>query len=356
MKRIVSILTIMALAAVVAAQTTTYRQNLQREINHLTVSGNCIVRLSQDSCNWVAYKGAALSDTARLVVIEGNHLTTTPAADNMTLYVGTSAGRGGTSAQLTFDAKGNALIFFNGKVYENGHFSIASESGHTIATESIAQQKKYNASHRFHLDYFFGACRWITPHRNPTKMEALNSISAKLAYSPIMNDRIGAGFGAQIHLNSYLFSSPNTNLTSTDGALTFEGFTSPTNGSWESTMTVLSIDIPLHFTYFPISNKHSINYQLELIPQFILNNTFTRNFNTTVSDQNISASYAQDVPANHFQLMARLSANFGMLGVYTEVGLTPIVNDVLFPPPAVPFSPHHIAFGFRINLFNALAD
>ena len=257
---------------------------------------------------------------------------------------------------ITFDAKGNALIFFNGKVYENGHFSIASEIGHTLATENIAQQKKYNASHRFHLDYFFGACRWITPNRNPTKMEALNNISAKLAYSPIMNDRIGAGFGAQIHLNSYLFSSPNTNLTSTDGALTLEGYNSPSNGSWESEMLITSIDLPIHFTYFPNKNKHSTNLQLELIPQFILNNTFTRNFNTTVSDQNISASYAQDVPANHFQLMARLSANFGMLGVYTEVGLTPIVNDILFPPPAVPFSPHHIAFGFRINLFNALAD
>ena len=356
MKRIVSIIAFVAAAALGLAQTTTYRQNLRQEINHLTVSGNCIVRLTLDSCNWVAYKGTALADTARLVVIEGSHLTTTTAADNMTLYVGTTTGSGGTKSPLTFEVKDNALVFFDDKVYKNGHFRVAPEDGTTIATHSIAQQSKYNAYHRFHFDYYLGASRWMTPNRNPTKLKALNSVSIKLAYSPIMNDRIGAGFGAQFQLNAYHFTIPNTEMTNTDGGLNLEGYNSPSNGSWESEMLITSIDLPIHFTYFPNKNNHSTNLQLELIPQFILNGSSLRAYTHTEDAQTVSATYSQDVPANGFQLKTRLSVNFGLLGIYTEVGLTPIINNILYPPPAVPFSPHHIAFGLRINLFNAVAD
>ena len=276
--------------------------------------------------------------------------------DNMTLYVGTTTGSGGTKSPLTFDVKDNALVFFDDKVYKNGHFRVAPEDGTTIATHSIAQQSKYNAYHRFHFDYYLGASRWMTPNRNPTKLKALNSVSIKLAYSPIMNDRIGAGFGAQFQLNAYHFTIPNTELTSTDGSLNLEGYNSPSNGSWESEMLITSIDLPIHFTYFPNKNNHSTNLQLELIPQFILNSSSLRSYAHTEDAQTVSATYSQDVPANGFQLKTRLSVNFGLLGIYTEVGLTPIINNILYPPPAVPFSPHHIAFGLRINLFNAFAD
>ena len=79
-----------ALAAILSsasAQTYTYRQELNQEITHIVVKGNCVVRVQHDTCNWVAYRGSERRDTARLVVLEGNTLTTTPAATEKTLFL-----------------------------------------------------------------------------------------------------------------------------------------------------------------------------------------------------------------------------------------------------------------------------
>ena len=90
MKKTAFILAFLTCGLLSMAQSTTYRQNLEQTISHIVVSGNCIVCLEQDTCNWISYTASAPSTKERLVVIEGNRLTTTAAANDMTLHVGTT--------------------------------------------------------------------------------------------------------------------------------------------------------------------------------------------------------------------------------------------------------------------------
>ena len=62
MKKTILTLALMAIAIMGAAQTKTYRQNINQEIRQLIVQGNCIVHLQQDTENWVAYKGTEKPD------------------------------------------------------------------------------------------------------------------------------------------------------------------------------------------------------------------------------------------------------------------------------------------------------
>ncbi len=57
------------------------------------------------------------------------------------------------------------------------------------------------------------------------------------------------------------------------------------------------------------------------------------------------------MPFNMFDLNARLSANLSLLGVYAEMGVTPIFHDVK-KADGSPFNPFHMSIGVVFNLFD----
>lgn len=358
MKKIVSILTLLSFATLSMAQSTTYRQNLKQEINHLVVSGNCIVRLQQDTCNWISYTGTASSDKERLVIIEGNKLTTTAAANDMTLQVGTTAGTDSAHYLLTFDISDNGLVLYDGKVHAKGRTTIDGYDSSKRNQGARLGKKKYNESHRIHNDFFFGYNQWMTGNgriNDPIQGKFGLESGWQISYSIYMDDHIAAGIGAEIHTSNYQFRNPNVVFSSEEGVFSMDSYNSSAAGTWTSVINTASIDLPLHFTYYPNARKHSFNLRLELIPQFTFSSYHSRNYTFQQNDEEVITNYKKEIPFNRFQLKSRLSFNYGLLGAYLETGFTPLFKELNINDQST-VTPYHFAFGIRVNLFNMFAD
>ena len=359
MKKIVFVITLLTIATQGIAQSTTYRQNLKQAISHLVVSGNCIVRLEKDTCNWISYTGAAPNDKERLVIIEGNKLTTTAAANDMTLHVGTTASTSNAHYTLTFDISDNALVLYDGKVHTTGHTTIDGYDSTNKKSATQPSKKKYDESHRIHNDFFFGYNQWLTGNgliNDPIKAIFGNDMGWQISYSFYMDDHIAAGVGAELHANLYQFLQPNVAFSSLQNTPTMNYFDTPAGGgTWTSIINTASVDLPMHFTFYPNAHKHTFNLRLELIPQFTFFSTHSRSYNFQQNEEEVVTTYTKDIPVNRFQLKTRLTFNYGLLGAYLEAGLTPLFKDLNINDRSV-IDPYHFAFGLRINLFNLLTN
>ena len=354
MKRTVLTIAFAAIASMAAAQTYTFRQDLKQEISHLVVRGNCIIRLEHDTCNWVAYKGEHRNDTARLVIIEGNRLTTTAAADNTTLYVGTTAGKDSAEYLLTFDIEDNGVVIYNGEANTKGHITYNCYDPKKDATKSTSGIRKYGADDRVFMDYFLGSSFWSATGMNaagdplyPGKMSFLTNTGCKIGYSLYMDDHIAAGFGIQYGFYSSQFKSPLVSYSASDNRL-FTA-TSDSAGTWTSTAYMHTVGVPLHFTYYPIPTRHRFNLQLELIPQFSFGHKLQQLYVHETPDLTINNTYTKDLPYSILNLTSRFSINYGALGLYAEYGINPISRNMRFDDRT--FTPHYVSLGIRINIF-----
>ena len=359
MKRTILFIVLAAIASMTTAQTYTYRQDLKQEIKHLVVKGNCIVRLQHDTCNWIAYRGTERHDTARLVVIEGSKLTTTPAANDKTLYVGTTIGKNSAEYLLTLDIEDNAIVIYEGEACTKGHITYSCYDPKKDATKSVSGIRKYGPDNRFFLDYYLGSCFWNTTSMKaigipiyPSKMSSLSHTGVKIGYSLYMDDHIAAGFGIQYGFYSPQFKSPLVSYSANDNRL-FSA-TSDSAGTWNTAAFMHTVGIPLHFTYFPIPKKHGFNLQLELIPQFSFCHKLQQYYIHETTDLTINNTYTKDLPYSLLNLTARFSINYGSLGLYTEYGINPISRNIRFDDNTI--SPHYACVGIRINIFELGRD
>ncbi len=345
-----------ALAAILSsasAQTYTYRQELNQEITHIVVKGNCVVRVQHDTCNWVAYRGSERRDTARLVVLEGNTLTTTPAANEKTLYVGTSIGKDSAEYILTFDIENDGIVYHKNKVFTKGHITYNAYNYKNDNSRSWTGIRKYSANERIFLDYFFGYNFWTTGNTKtgrspiyPTSMLTMTNTSVKLGYSLYMDDHFAAGLGLQYGLYTTLFKSPLVSY-SNDANRLFTA-TSDSAGTWVTTAYQHTLGIPLHLTFYPLAKKHIFNLQLELTPIFSFGHKLNQNYSRQSSDLTINNNYTRDLPYSLFSLSSRFSINFGPLGIYAEYGITPVCRNIGFDNTTI--TPHNVCVGLRINL------
>ena len=358
MKRTILFIVLAAIASMTTAQTYTYRQDLKQEIKHLVVKGNCIVRLQHDTCNWIAYRGAERHDTARLVVIEGSKLTTTPAANDKTLYVGTTIGKDSAEYLLTLDIEDNGIVIYNDEVNTKGHITYDVYNQKKDNSRNWTGKRKYGAEKRILLDYFFGYNFWATGNSQtsspiyPTTMSALSNTGAKLGYSLYMDDHIAAGFGVQYGFYNAHFKAPRVSYTREENRL----FTASSDsaGTWSSNAYMHTISIPLHFTFYPFAKNHKFNLQLEMIPQFSFGHKLTQIYNRESTEMSINATYERDLPYSLFNLSTRLSINYKTFGLYAEYGITPTSRNIGFDNMTI--SPHNICVGIRINILELGRD
>jgi len=353
MKRAFLFIAFAAIASMTTAQTYTYRQDLKQEINHLVVKGNCIVRLQHDTCNWVAYRGPERHDTARLVVIEGSKLTTTPAADDKTLYVGTTIGKDSAEYLLTLDIEGKGIVIYNDEVLTKGHITYNAYNHKKDNSRDWTGIRKYGPDNRVFLDYYFGYNFWTTGNSQtnspiyPSTMIFGTNTGAKMGYSLYMDDHIAAGFGIQYGFYNTPFKSPKVSYSSETNQL-FTA-TSDSAGTWNTNAYMHTLGIPLHFTFYPNPHKHKFNLQLELIPQFSFGHKLNQNYTREGNDLTINNNYTRDLPYSLINLSTRLSINFGTLGLYAEYGITPTCRNIGFDNTTI--SPHNVCLGLRINIF-----
>ncbi len=336
------------------AQTNTYRQNINQEIRQLKVTGGCIVHLQLDTCNWVAYKGALPPESKQLVIVENNTLTTTEAANGKTLYVGTSAGK---DTNLMFEVSDNAIVLYDNQYYMDCQVSTRTAEVDDQPERDWTGLGKYGAEKRLLWDFFFGSATWAVGGQSfgsstyPTSIGGwLSHTGFQTGYSLYMDDHIAAGIGIGYTLHNNQFKKPYIDYLANDNALIPVSSTLP--GKWTTTATTLSIGVPLHFIFYPNKQKHYFNMRLELIPQLAVIQELQQDYTYEENGVTTDTRHTRDMNFNLFNLTTRLSINFGVIGAYAEIGLTPLGRDLDFMGTAI--APRNASFGLRINLFELL--
>ncbi len=341
------------------AQVNIYRQNINQEIRKLVVSGSCFVHLQRDTSNWVSYQSTSLPESSQMVVIEGNVLTTTEAANGKILYVGTSAVKG---SPFDIAVEDDAVVLFNGKYFTKS--GVLTQDANVIKSSSPTHSwtglKKYTSTQRLHWDFFFGTCTWAVPGATfgselyPTKFTKNTGIMGhtgfQTGYSIYMDNHIAAGIGVGYTMYNNEFKQPLVDYSTHDNSL-FYG-TSDLPGVWTTTTTTMSLGVPMHFIFYPDKSKHSINMRLELIPQISIIQIINQNYTYEQGGVSTNANYTRDLPFSLFNVTTRLSLNYGMLGAYAEIGLVPLSRNLSFLGNNI--SPHNFALGVRINLFDMI--
>jgi hypothetical protein len=341
------------------AQVNIYRQNINQEIRKLVVSGSCFVHLQRDTSNWVSYQSTSLPESSQMVIIEGNVLTTTEAANGKILYVGTSAVKG---SPFDIAVEDDAVVLFNGKYYTKS--GVLTQDANVIKSSSPTHSwtglKKYTSTQRLHWDFFFGACTWAVPEATfgselyPTKFTKNTGIMGhtgfQAGYSIYMDNHIAAGIGVGYTMYNNEFKHPLVDYSTHDNLL-FYG-TSDLPGVWTTTTTTMSLGVPMHFIFYPDESKHSINMRLEVIPQISIIQIINQNYTYEQGGVSTNANYTRDLPFSLFNLTTRLSLNYGLLGAYAEIGLVPLSRNLSFLGNNI--SPHNFALGVRINLFDMI--
>lgn len=387
MKKTAIIAALIALSAMATAQNTIYRQNLSKEINVLNVFGDCTIILKLDTCNWIAYQGTENDLSQNFFTVAGNIVQTTAAANGKTLSVGTSASQTNNSAPLVIDIKDNAKVIFMGDTLRKGRHtrsfysgtvenkkkSTNTERGNIISDKSdnknnnIARDwtglKKYTFGKRFHNHFQFGVARWIngnglTPNFQSTfsKGQTTNSqfasdYSWQLDYSLYMDNHIAAGFGVEWGGNMYRFATPLITGGYQDGDYIIQVGSSELPGAWKTSANTMYLALPLHFVFYPDARNHSFNFRLDLIPRFNIESKLVQEYINSSNDVTETRQYYREMPFNLFNLNARLSANLSLLGVYAEMGVTPIFHDVK-KADGSSFNPFHMSIGVVFNLFD----
>ena len=382
MKKSILILLLFSLTLGIQAQT--YKQRLSNRINviDVTASNNVIIKVVEDSSNYVsvkhldAYGNIIHFDTnaitsmqteakgffAReaLVKVDSNTLTTTPAANGKILTVGTTERNA-----LTFKIEGDNMIIYDGQTYTyQGTTTVEKHETYTDERDWTGM-KKYKFSNRLQWNFCFGK-NWLggLTNRNlftsgipeETSILAANSRWG-VGYSIYMDEHVAAGIGLEwLAIDIYPFSTNYVKYE--NNALSAPEIENPDR--WCSYISNFSVNLPIHFIYYPSAKSHTIKLMAELIPKFkvaTIDNYYSYYDDNDLFQETRTLSYNLNAPL--FGLDMRFSVQALGLGFYVETGLIPFSTFNLDDKLALKnggsniFTPYHLAFGIKLDLFDA---
>ena len=166
-----------------------------------------------------------------------------------------------------------------------------------------------------------------------------------------MDNHIAAGFGVEWGGNMYRFATPLISGGYQGDDYIIQVGSSDLPGAWKTSANTMYLALPLHFVFYPNARKHSFNFRLDLIPRINIESKLLQEYINSSDDVTETRQYYRDMPFNLFDLNARLSANLSLLGVYAEMGVTPIFHDVK-KADGSSFNPFHMSIGVVFNLFD----
>lgn len=365
MKKHIIFLVLAATTWAATAQTQTYRQRLEQEIQVIEANGNCIVRLKQDTCNYIEYRSADGKVPERLVVVENNKLTTTEEAADKTLYVGT------TAKHLELTITGDAMVLYKDKVYAKCQTTI--DTNHTVALQTSERDwtglTKYKFDDRFYYNLIYGwtiLCEGQTNFGGTSRIGtndvtklSFGSIGLQMGYSIYMDNHFAAGIGLEVNAHSYNFSDPYVAFKRTGTDVLLSRVAPDDGNTWEkSYINTFGIGMPIHFTFYPIKKDHDFNLRLDFTPYFNCYREIAQEYSKEDETTQYSGIQTSEFPANIFNVNARFSVNWDVLGIFAETDLLPINNNIRVDETFADsyaymnghMFPYHVAFGFRFSL------
>ena len=129
--------------------------------------------------------------------------------------------------------------------------------------------------------------------------------------------------------------------------------------TWEkSYINTFGIGMPIHFTFYPIKKDHDFNLRLDFTPYFNCYREIAQEYSKEDETTQYSGIQTSEFPANIFNVNARFSVNWDVLGIFAETDLLPINNNIRVDETFADsyaymnghMFPYHVAFGFRFSL------
>lgn len=366
MKKYITIVIAVAALLSASAQPKMMRQHIDQEIRNITVNNNTVVRLEKDTCNYVAYlceQSEEVSSLRDLVEVKGTTLTTTEAAKDKTIIVGTTA----TNAELSIEE--DAIVIHDGETYTCGSHWTSLRNTERSITETKTERdftglKKYGPSSRIYWDFNFGWTNFALKGKGLISRGATDDVTKfsygdeafSLGYSIYKDDHFAIGVGLGYKLSSYTFGDPYVTATTSEGGYTLEapGLPYGASSEWETTLTNQSITFPIHFQYYPIADDHAFNLKLDLIPSFCFMSTLDQQYKSTNGNVTTQNRTTTKLAHNIFNCNLRFGINYGLIGAYVETSLLPInsymkLGSSLHNNTFQNGLPYHVALGLTFR-------
>lgn len=349
-------------------QAKNYKQKLSNNINVIEATGNVIVRVVEDSINYVSVLRTGDEIIGTLVKVDSNRLSTTAAAIGRLITVGTIERN-----RFTFILSDNAEVLYNGRDYSgDGEFVFDKDS---VSGRNWTGLKKYESASRIKWDYFFGSNTIYNGFlgtdgvandlfKKEPSLKNNYKIAWTVGYSIYMDDHIAFGLGVDIiNSSSYVFQMPY--LENSSDAV-FSAPSVPNPERWTTTINTFEFGLPIHFILFSGPDLSLINFELDLIPKFCYWAKFTNTYH--YQDESGTLSVTDDRVLRHnpvglrrFGLDFRVSAEIGPIGIFAETGILSMGDFKLDDLMQAKYGSSHIkafhfSFGLKFSFFNWIRE
>lgn len=362
-----------------AQEKKSYKQQLRNCINVVEASGEVIVRVVDDTTNYVMIKvmdlpGGVIGEkemrqvTGAVVKVDSNRLATTPHAYGKVITIGTTE-----QDSLTFITKNGAEIMYQDRCYRNDGCVVYYKNQASGPKRNWTGLTKYGFGARLQWDFLFGfssvgngilglggggndlfkmgkfasGCRWT------------------IGYSLYMDDHIGLGVGVDlINTDQYTLNTHYVENGAT-GEADLRAPSIANSDRWSSNIVNMSIGLPLHFVYFPNKNR-TFNIEVDLVPKLCYMSKYSLNYQYEDESGPVNVSEMRNlthttVGMRRFGLDLRVGAEIGIIGIYAETGLLPMgdfgLDNTLQDKYGIDrMEAFHFSFGLKIGLFNLGRD
>ena len=155
------------------------------------------------------------------------------------------------------------------------------------------------------------------------------SVGVELNYAFAMHEQWSLGIGVGMEYNSYYFDSPYVYYYHTEGQHGFRVRNVTNRGGWKSYLHQINLAFPIQFNLYSRPSHTGFLCQLELLPGLAVPTTVWQSYTSTengiytTTETSVGVLDAPPLCCN-----LRLSLNWGMLGLYLENSLIPILRHM----------------------------
>ena len=154
-------------------------------------------------------------------------------------------------------------------------------------------------------------------------------VGAEINYAIAMHEHWSLGIGLGVESHSYYFSSPYVYYYPEEGRQGFRVRNVTNRGGWQSYVRQLNLVFPIQFNLYSRPSHTGLFCQMELIPGLAVPTNMWQTYAST--ENGIYTSTETCVSILDTPLLCcnlRLSLNWGILGLYWENSLVPILHHM----------------------------
>ncbi|MBR1835637.1 MAG: hypothetical protein IJ785_09095 [Bacteroidales bacterium] len=321
---------------------------LLRPIDTVRITVGCRVTVVTDTVDYVrvsVYADSPSTQPSNLFYYADGTLTVLPEAYGYGITVGTAT----THVAVDYTLPDSAII------------RTPSNTG-----GSSPQPRSYGFYDRYFSKILAGWSNWgDTPLNgiggiNPQLADGAYSLKPtfgswgmELNYAIVMHEKWSLGIGVGVGFDIYRFSSPYVYYHHTENEQSLRVRNVTNRGGWECSLDNVHITFPIQLNLFARPTHTGPYCQIELIPGIWTPTSITQSYQSNENGIATSTETSDIVWGGRLlRCNLRFSLNWGILGVYLEGSLLPMLSNMAVPG-GKPLTLFPVHYGFSIDFSRA---